>query len=86
MKQKTDFSQITIEIPQEKYRELENQAKTLGLCLNELVLNILETRQHCFRSDHYPNKETQNSLKNIEENKNLSEVKDLAMFSKILEM
>lgn len=69
---KNDLSRIIIEIPKEQHRRLKSRAAILGKSMREVILEALEATDMCLHSDHYPNKETLKSLKNIEKGKNLS--------------
>ena len=71
---KDDLSRIIIELPKEQHRKLKSRAAILGKSMREVILEALEATDVCLQSDHYPNKETQKSFKNIEEGKNLTEI------------
>ena len=55
-----------------------------GKTIRKVVLETLEAHSECIYSDHYPNKETVKSLKNIERGKSLTEIKNLEVFAKKL--
>jgi hypothetical protein len=71
---KNDVSRIIVELPKEQHRKLKSRAALLGKSMREIILESLEATDVCLHSDHYPNKETQKSLKNSEEGKNLTEI------------
>lgn len=77
MSTKNNISRIIIEISKEHHRRLKARAAVLGKSMRELVLEALEASQECIYSDHYPNKETLKPIKNIEEDKNLTEYKSI---------
>ena len=82
---KEELSRIIIELPKEQHRKLKSRAAILGKSMREVILEALKATDVCLHSDHFPNKETQKSLKNIEEGKNLTEI-DLSELSKKLGM
>lgn len=77
MENKNTLSRITIDITKEQHRRLKTKAAILGKSMREVVIEALEAYEECSYGNHYPNKETLKSLKNIEERKNLVEVESI---------
>ncbi|MBA3953708.1 hypothetical protein H0X48_00105 [Candidatus Dependentiae bacterium] len=81
---RNDISRIIIELPKDQHKKLKARAAILGKSMREIVLESLELTQECMYSDHSPNVETQKSIQNIEEGKNLTEYTSLEDLSKKL--
>lgn len=75
---------MIVELPKEQHKRLKARALLVGKSMSQVVIEALQVTEECFYSDHYPNKETQKSLKNIEEGKNLTRCESLdILFKKI---
>ncbi len=84
MATKNELSRITIEIPKVEHQRLKARAAMLGKSMKEVILEMLEMTEECLYSNHYPNKETQKSIENIEKGENLVEIKSLEELRKKL--
>ena len=73
MKPKQEVSRITVEIPMAEHKKLKARAALLGKSMKEIILEMIKISDICLASDHTPNKQTLQSLKNIEAKKNLTE-------------
>lgn len=82
MAAKNELARITIEVPKAQHKRLKTRAAFLGKSMKSLVLEMLEMSETCLASDHYPNKETLKTISNIEQGKNLTEIKDLKALAK----
>ncbi len=75
MKANQEMSSMYISLPKAKHKKIKMLAIARGQTLRELVIDALDNldRAPCGFS-HIPNEETLQSIKNIEEGKNLHKV------------
>lgn len=76
MNNKNTTSRITIDITKEQHRRLKAKAAILGKSMREIVIEALEAYDVC-PYDHKPNTTTLQSIKNIEQKKNLIEAESI---------
>lgn len=78
MKANAEMSSMYISLPKEKHKRIKMLAIARGQTLRELVIDALDNLENesCGFS-HIPNEETLQSIKNIEEGKNLHKVDSL---------
>lgn len=81
MKNKNDnITRLSLDLPIKSHKELKTLAALTGKSIRDLFLEaipwIMETNE-CHLSKHIPNEETLESIKNIEEGKNLTEYKNV---------
>lgn len=69
-----NLTRITFEVSTQEHKRLKARAATLGISMRELLTQILEMSEECLYSDHIPNKATRQTIHNIENKKNLTEI------------
>ena len=76
MSTKIELSRITIDIPKVDHKKLKALAALHERSMREIIVELIKQHLECGLS-HYPNKKTQDVLRNIEEGKNLVEAKNI---------
>lgn len=78
MNTKNDVTRLSLDLPTKDHKEMKTLAALTGKTIRDLFLEaipwIKETNE-CKLSEHIPNEETLESIRNIEAGKNLTEYK-----------
>ncbi|HBR70201.1 TPA: hypothetical protein DIC20_05110 [Candidatus Dependentiae bacterium] len=74
---KGELARVTIDMPKTIHKRLKMQAALQGKSMREIILNALELTDACRLNAHIPNKITQKAIKDIKDQENLVEVKNV---------
>ena len=84
MNTKNELMRVTIDMPKAMHKRLKTCAALQGKSMREIILHALELTDVCRLSSHVPNKNTRKAIKEVEDKKDLTEVKNVKeLFKKL---